>query len=122
MGDAVHVVGPSQTNAGWVFLCPECDADRVEGVQPDSARICTRVWLTGRQLSCQARFGDRTCNCWESDPYEGEEAATDRQRRFFHYVTIALLLGGAGRRVDLPLCVKENIEQQYGASTTGFQA
>ena len=44
------------------------------------------------------------------------------QRRFFYYRTVAKLLGGGGKRVDLPFCVKEKIESLHGDSTTGFDA
>ncbi|KAL1508383.1 hypothetical protein AB1Y20_004493 [Prymnesium parvum] len=117
--EALHVVLEVQPDGRSLFLCPECDDDRV--TVPDSvSTVCTRDWLQGRLLECSVRFGARTCACWETDPYEGEEAATDRQRRFFHYVCVAILLGARGRRVDLPRCVKEQIESAAIGSGGSF--
>lgn len=119
---AVHVVGPVWNKNKWVFLCPECDADVIDGLDSSVARQCTTEWLQGQELRYAPSFGDRSCLCWETDPYEGQEEATDKERRFFYYRAVAAELGAQGRRVDLPGCVKDKIQELYGESTTGFQA
>ena len=119
-----HVVGPVRVSSKWIFLCPECDSDRLDTQpsQSDTVVQCTKDWLRGELLRGGERTDDRGCYCWETDPYEGEGGAeTNNKRRFFHYTTISKLLGGAGKRVDLPLCVKEKVEELYGKSATGFQ-
>ena len=51
---------------------------------------------------------------------------TDKNRRYFMYRTLAPLLGAAGRRVQLPCCVEDKIEDLYPTSAegpaTGFRA
>ena len=49
-----------------------------------------------------------------------EPGATNANRRFFYYRTLAILLGGSGTRVDLPPCVKEFISELWGDSVTGY--
>lgn len=115
MGDhPTYVVGPHRAQGKWIFLCPECD----EKGAIDSANIvCTTDWLRGQELE----WDNHTCLCFETDPYEGEEVES-RRKRFFLYSSISRLLGAHGRRVDLPCCVKQQIEELYGESQTGFQA
>lgn len=120
MGESIHIVGPERVTDKWIFLCPECDDDRVDGIPADVTRVCTVEWLEGQQLIGDDKLGGRTCYCWQTDPFEGEDDATDRSRRYFYYRTLAFKLGGSGRRVDLPLCVKEKIEELFGQSTVGF--
>lgn len=118
----VHVVGPELTRAGrWVFLCPVCDDDFVTGLEGAEV-VCTAEWLDGQPLTGDTQVDGRACVCFHTDPYEGEPEATNANRRFYLYRTIALLLGGAGRRVDLPACVKERIQELYGNSEVGFQS
>lgn len=105
MAETIYVVGPEWSNEKWIFLCPECDDDRVTGVPPEVERLCTVDWLEGQLLSGDKLLGFRSCYCFETDPLEDKEDATDRERRFFYYRTVAFKLGGGGRRVDLPLCV-----------------
>ena len=120
----LHVVGPERVSNKWIFLCPACDADRLtsQPSQDDTVVLCTTEWLRGEHLRGDERVGDRSCYCFETDPYEGEGGTEiDNKRRFFYYTTVARLLGGAGKRVDLPICVKDRIEELYGASRTGFR-
>lgn len=122
MAEALHVVGPLQHGETWVFLCPTCDDDRLTDLPAAADRQCTTDWLTGQLLAGDSRLGNRSCHCWHTDPYEGEKAS-GKQRRFFHYRTIAFLLGAApGQRVDLPGCVKDKIEELFGESLVGFRA
>ena len=55
--------------------------------------------------------------CWQSDPYPISDFPdkSPAERRFFHYQTIAPLLGASGykNRADLPACVKEKIAKDY---------
>ena len=123
MGDAavelVYVAGPFSTNNRNVFLCPECDDDQVTGLD-GAPTICTALWLHGQALQGDARVGSRACVCWVTDPYADDPEATNANRRFFFYRTLAILFGGAGQRVDLPACVKERIAELYGDSVIGF--
>ncbi|KAL1525690.1 hypothetical protein AB1Y20_020541 [Prymnesium parvum] len=96
--EALFVVGPERVSGRWVFLCPSCDDDRLDKVQYDG----------------------KTIFCFKDDPFEGEDVANKR-RRFFLYSAIAKELGGTGRRVDLPLCVKDKIQDLYGESEVGFK-
>ncbi|KAL3922603.1 MAG: hypothetical protein SGPRY_004503, partial [Prymnesium sp.] len=86
----VHVVGTLHHKNRAVLLCPECDEDRVKGV-PDGVV-------------------ERT------DPYQKDSEATNAQKRYFHYRTIAVALGAVGQRVELPACVREKVEDLYGKS------
>lgn len=115
MGEVFHVVGPEGVAGKWVFLCPVCDDDRVTGLD-GAERVCTAQWLHGQLLRGDKKVGNRTCYCFQSDPFEGETSVKNDQRRYFHYRVIALKLGGAGRRVDLPGCVREKVEELYGES------
>lgn len=117
MAELPRAIGPVQEDHGWAFLCPACDAGRADAqdVQEVDQR-CTVVSLQGQLLE----FSGRSCHAWESDPFEGEDAS-DKEKRFFFYSSIARLLGGAGRRVDLPTCVKLQISKLYGPSQTGFR-
>lgn len=121
MGDCSYVVGPELRDGRSVFLCPVCDESRLEGPALDD-RECTRAWLQGQLLVGDRRNKGRTCYCFETDPFERDSEASDEARRFFHYRAIALKLGGGGRRVDLPRCVRKQIEGLYGESRTGFIA
>ena len=90
-----HVVGPVRVSSKWIFLCPECDSDRLDTQpsQSDTVVQCTTDWLRGELLRGGERTGDRSCYCWETDPYEGEGVAEiNNKRRFFHYTTISKLL------------------------------
>ena len=110
----VYVVGPERVSSKWIFLCPECDSDRCDTQPSQDGTVvhCTAEWLRGEYLRGDERVGDRSCYCWESDPYEGEGGSElNSRRRFFFYRTIAFKLGGGGKRVDLPLCVKDKIRQ-----------
>ena len=123
-GGGPHVVGPVRVSSKWIFLCPECDSDRLDTQpsQSDTVVQCTKEWLRGEHLRGDERTGNRSAYCFESDPYEGEGGSElNNKRRFFYYTTVAKLLGGAGKRVDLPLCVKERIEELHGDSQTGFK-
>ena len=97
-----------------------CDDDRATGLDPNETQECTVDNLTGTVLRCEELFGDRSCLCFETDPYANEDVP-NAKRRFFLYRTIALELGATGRRVDLPLCVKEKVEELYDQSRTGFR-
>lgn len=119
MAEEFHVVGPLRSSRKWVFLCPECDDDRVTGLD-GARRRCTTDWLEGQLLSGDAGYGERSCYAWQTDPYEGVSEVSNKERRYFYYHTVALLLGGSGRRVDLPACVKEKIEELFGKSEVGF--
>ena len=121
MAETLHVVGPVQGNAHSLFLCPVCDDDRTTGTEGYEL-VCTAEFLRGKDLVGDARVGHRSCVCFVTDPFAGEENATDAQRRFYFYRTIALFLNGGGQRVDLPCCVREAIEELYGESRTGFHA
>lgn len=110
-----YVVGPCQTGRKWVFLCPSCDEDRVVEVDRATAQ-CTVEWLDGQVL----RYRARTWYCFQSDPFEGSSAPND-EKRFHYYSAVARLLGASGRRVELPLCVREKIEELHGRSETGFK-
>ena len=125
--EEVHVVGPVRVASKWIFLCPECDSDRCttqpSASQSDTVVQCTTQWLRGQYLRGDDRAGNRACYCFESDPYDDEGGdEINNKRRFFHYITVALLLGGGGKRVDLPLCVRDRIEDLFGESRTGFSA
>ena len=123
--ERVYVVGPERVSTRWIFLCPACDADRLttQPSQDDTVVLCTTEWLRGEHLRGDERVGDRSCYCFETDPYEGEGGAEiNNKRRFFYYWTVSKLLGGGGKRVDLPPCVKEKIEELHGDSHTGFRA
>lgn len=116
------MVGPLLHGEKWVLLCPTCDDDRLTDLPAIPERLCTTEWLEGEVLQGDAKLGHRTCECWRTDPYDGEDAS-GKQRRFFHYRTIAILLGAQpGQRVDLPGCVKDKIEELYGESQVGFQS
>lgn len=129
MEESIHVVGPERCADKWIFLCPECDEDRLEGIPPEVTRLCTVEWLDGELLSGDKTLGERSCYCWQTDPYEGEDRA--RTTRRTGIVASSILqnhrhqawrcIGGGGRRVDLPLCVKEKIEELYGNSEVGFK-
>ena len=114
----VYVAGPFWDNTHQVFLCPECDDDRVTGIEGPIQ--CTVDWLRGQWLVGDAQVGHRTCSCWLTDPWVNEPGATNANRRFFYYRTLAILLGGSGTRVDLPPCVKEFISELWGDSVTGY--
>lgn len=121
MGEPIHVVGPVRSARHWVFLCPVCDDDRVTGVE-GAPIVCTTEWLRGQELEvADEDLGTRTALCWETDPFEDDPSALPKNRRFFHYTTIARLLGGTGRRVQLPGCVEDKIQDLYGESKTGFK-
>ena len=107
------------------FLCTACDASHtmvaVVCGEDMAGRTCVAEWLTGQQLA----DGEIGCLCFQTDPYPAGEP---KQRRFFHYHTIAKLLGAKGqfRRVDLPPCVKKRIAENYPdrvgeATKVGFQ-
>ena len=117
--ELIYVCGPFSGNNRTVFLCPECDDDQVTGLE-GAPKTCSTLWLEGLLLLGDDRVGDRSCKCWQTDPYDGEVGATNAQRRFFHYRTIALFFGDAGQRVDLPECVKEKIQELFGDSVVGF--
>lgn len=110
-----YVAGPFRLRGKWVLLCPECDEDRLDDFDRSVAQ-CTVEWLAGRPLEWDGRH----CLCFETDPFEGEDVQS-KSKRFFHYSAIARLLGGAGRRVNLPICVKDKIEDLYGKSEVGFK-
>lgn len=119
--ESLNVVGPVLHRGNYVFLCPVCDDDRLTDIPPAAVRVCTTEWLAGAHLVGDSKLGHRECFCWETDPFQGEEA-TGKQRRFFYYRTVALRLGAEpGQRVDLPGCTKEKIEQLFGASEVGFR-
>ena len=117
-----HCVGPERVAGKWVFLCPVCDSQQVsESLEaPTGDVLCTAIWLEGEFLRGDSVLGDRTCYCFETDPFDGEPNATDQQRRFFHYRCISYKLSASRQRVDLPACVKKRIEDRWGQSTTGF--
>lgn len=119
MGDASYVIGPELRGGKYVFLCPVCDNKLLEG-PPIADPECTCSWLHGELLVGDKRNKGRSCYCFQTDPFEDDLGATEENRRYFHYRAIALKLGGGGRRVDLPRCVKERVEQLYGRSRTGF--
>lgn len=122
MGEPQHVVGPKWEDEKWVFLCPVCDASALEpGDTPDAAQ-CTTDWLTGQRLVGDAKVDFREGDCFVTDPYDGVPEVTEAQKRFFYYRTVALLLGGAGRRVQLPSCIRERIEELHGKSGVGFRS
>lgn len=120
MAEAIHVAGPFRRRGKWLLLCPVCDDDELSGLD-GAARTCTSEWLAGQLLRGDAGFGERTCYAFETDPYESVPDATEKQRRYFYYHTVSRLLGSTGRRVDLPGCVKDRIEDLHGESTTGFK-
>ena len=76
-------------------------------------RDCVVDWLRGQQL-----MTDRaTAFCWESDPFPSEDfpSVTPAERRYFHYSTIAKLMGVSGRknRAKLPPCVTKKIVEAF---------
>lgn len=111
----VHVVGPERSASRWIFLCPVCDADRVELGEAETPE-CTTSWLDGRAL----QFDGVDWTCWERGALDDRDLS-DKQKRFLCYSAIARELGAVGRRVDLPACVKAKIESQHGESQTGFR-
>lgn len=115
-------MGPVEGDGKWFFQCPVHDvpADVDGAAEP---RTCTAEWLQGQLLRGvgDKKLGERTCYCFETDPYEGEPNVEDSQRRYFLYRFAALQLGGAGRRVDLPKCVRTKINAQFGDSQVGFK-
>lgn len=122
MAEGLHVAGPLLHRDKWVLLCPQCDDDQLTDLPPEAERLCTTEWLDGELLQGDAKLGHRQCQCWRTDPFEGE-VASGAQKRFFHYRTIAILLGAQpGQRVDLPGCVKLKIEELYGDSQVGFRS
>ena len=76
-------------------------------------RDCVVDWLRGQQL----RTDRATAFCWQTDPFPISDYPDTpaKDRRFFHYQTIAPLLGASGykNRADLPACVKEKIAKDY---------
>lgn len=120
MCEPIHVVGPVRSARHWVFMCPVCDDDRVTGLEGAQV-VCTTEWLQGQELELEDIDGARTAICWETDPFEGDSSALPKHRRFFHYKTIARLLGGQGRRVQLPGCVEDKVQSLYGESEVGFR-
>ena len=115
----IHCCGPFDGPTKTQFMCPVCDDDRVTGLE-GAATVCCVEWLTGQWVVGDGRVGNRGCYCFVTDPFENDEHATNAQRRFFFYRTLAILLGGSGQRVDLPDCVKEKIQELYGDSAVGF--
>ncbi|KAL3925107.1 MAG: hypothetical protein SGPRY_003730, partial [Prymnesium sp.] len=115
----VHVVEPLHHKNCAVLLCPESDEDRVEGVRDGVERVCTAIWLDGQQLRHEELFGERTCSCFQTDPYQEDPEATDAQKRYFHYRTIAVALGAVDQRVERPACAREKVEELYGKSQVG---
>ena len=108
-----------------VLFCPECDDDLVTDIDPSAIRTCTVVWLKGQTLRGDRELLGVECACWEEDPYPPASYphVPNKRRRFFHYRTIAWLLGlGKKECVDLPECVKEAIAEAFGESSTGFLA
>ncbi|KAL1519231.1 hypothetical protein AB1Y20_003490 [Prymnesium parvum] len=81
MGEPLFVVGPEEAKDKSIFLCPECDQDRLESVPANTAVQCTAKWLEGRQLACAARFGTRSCLCWQTDPDGGRTGGQPKRRR-----------------------------------------
>lgn len=67
----------------WVFLCPVCDDDRVTGVE-GAQTVSTTVRLRGQELEVTDEDGARSAICWETEPFEGDEKALPKHRRFFH--------------------------------------
>ena len=116
---AIHCCGPFQGALKSEFLCPVCDDDRVTGLE-GAEIVCCVEWLTGQWIVGDNRVGNRACYCFVSDPFENDENATNSQRRFYFYRTLAILLGGGGQRVDLPDCVLEKIQELYGEGVVGF--
>ena len=51
---------------------------------------------------------------------------TNKNRRYFYYRSVAPLLGATGRRVQLPSCVEDKIEELHPVEAeepaTGFSA
>lgn len=115
--DGVYVVGPVLANGHWVFLCPRCDDDRYadHGEQPP-VKQCTQEWLHARELT----WASRTWTCWEQTPLP-DRAERSKEQRFQYYRSIARELQAVGRRVQLPGCVQDKIEELHGDSTVGFQ-
>lgn len=111
----VHVVGPVRHRGRWIFACPECD-DHIVALEPGAPFQCTADWLAGRDLS----FDNVNWTCWAPESLE-ERGLQDKRKRFLYYSAIARELGAVRRRVDLPRCVKEKIEEQHGESQTGFK-
>ena len=55
--------------------------------------------------------------------YEEFPEVPQKRRRFYHYRTVSWKLGlGPKERADLPGCVKDRIEEDYGDSEVGFRA
>ena len=117
--EPIHCCGPFDRNNRTLFRCPVCDDDQVTGID-GAPTLCCVDWLRGQWIVGDGRVGNRTCHCFVTDPFENEPGATNAQRRYYFYRTLAILLGGSGQRVDLPACVKEAIQQLYGDSQTGY--
>ena len=125
--EIVYVVGPlDHPNLNHqVLLCPECDDDRVTGLAPDVTRVCTTEWLVGQMLEGDENLDRVQCECFRQNPWPYEEfpEVPQKRRRFYHYRTVAWKLGlGPKERADLPGCVKDRIEEDYGDSEVGFRA
>ena len=112
------------------LYCLDCDDEMAhvtelypEGVPPSE---CVVEQLRGEYLSFKNQGVHTNCDCFESDPYPAEDhpTMTNKNRRYFMYRTIAPKLGATGRRVKLPDCVVDLIEELYPADaaqpTVGF--
>ena len=125
-------VGPVKPDFGTLqlLLCTECDKQHplviAENGDDTKERDCVVDWLTGQQLSAD----DACCFCFETDPFPTEDFPNKlpSERRYFHYVHIARLLGVKGQknRAKLPKCVTDRIASMYpdleGAATkVGFR-
>ena len=113
-----HVIGPyyDRELKRFAFDCPVCDG------HGGAVAECTAEWLIGRRLVDR----EASCDCFERDPFPAATFPRKqmRNRRFFHYSTIAKLLGatGQGHRAALPRCVLAKIEKLYGDSEVGFRS
>ena len=75
-------------------------------------RDCVAEWLEGLRLV----DGSDECDCFSTDPFPPADFphVRNNKRRYFHYRTIAKLLGATGGRTKLPKCVQDRIAEMYG--------
>ena len=118
---AFSVEGPVYDPATRVerLYCLACDDEMAhmtelypDGVPPSE---CVVEQLRGEFLSFKNQGVHANCDCFESDPYPAEDFPhmTNKNRRYFLYRAIAPKLGATGRRVKLPDCVVDQIEEMY---------
>ena len=107
-----------------IFLCPVCDESAAGAdLDPAADKVCTKEWLTGKELKGGEKEDWQSCDCFVTDPYAAYPEKGDNERRYFHYRTVALALGAEqGQCVDLPRCVRAKITELYGTSRTGFRS